>query len=256
MPTKPKLGVFKFSSCDGCQLSILDAEAELLALLEKVELRDFLEASSAASGAPYDVALVEGSISTREEVERIVRIRKDSKMLVALGACATSGGLQALRNWGKLGLLESAVYPEPQVARALEKSLPLGDFVAVDFELRGCPVSKAQLLQFFSAVLRGTKPRLPRNAVCFECKRIGVACLVVTDRTPCLGPVTSSGCGAICPSHGRGCYGCFGPSDDANLDSYAAWLESHGVEHSTIEPLVKGLNSRSTEFRSWLEKNE
>jgi len=255
MGAKPRVGVFKFSSCDGCQLSILDAEQELLPLLEKVELRDFLEASSQSSGPPYDLALVEGSVSTQEEVDRIVRLRKDSKILVAIGACATSGGLQALRNWSKLGLFESAVYPKPEVARGLEKALPISDYVAVDFELRGCPVSKAQLFQFFSTVLRGTVPKFQRNAVCFECKRAGNACLVVAGGTPCLGPVTSSGCGAICPSYGRGCYGCFGPSDDVNLDSYAAWLEAHGVEHPIIEGLVRGANSRSTEFRRWLEKN-
>jgi len=253
--SKPRLGVFKFSSCDGCQLSVLDAEDELLELLDRVELADFLEASSASAGAPYDVALVEGSVSTEEEVERIIRIRKESKMLVALGACATSGGLQALRNWSRLGQFESAVYPEPKVARALEKALPISDFVAVDFELRGCPVSKAQLLQFFASVLRGAKPRLPMNAVCFECKRGGNSCLVVAGGTPCLGPVTASGCGAICPSRGRGCYGCFGPSDDVNLDSYVSWLAAHKVDRSTMGLLLKGANSRSPEFRRWIEKN-
>jgi len=253
--SKPRLGVFKFSSCDGCQLSILDAEEELLAILDKVELGDFLEASSASTGAPYDIALVEGSVSTQEEVERIVRIRRDSKLLVALGACATSGGLQALRNWSRLGLFESAVYPEPKVARALEKALPISDFVAVDLELRGCPVSKQQLLQFFAAALRGAKPKLPTNAVCIECKRAGNPCLVVAGGTPCLGPVTASGCGALCPSSGRGCYGCFGPSDDANLDSYASWLVAHNVDRSTIALLLKGANSQSLEFRRWVEKN-
>jgi coenzyme F420-reducing hydrogenase gamma subunit len=255
MPGKPRLGVFKFSSCDGCQLSILDAEEELLALLDKVELGYFLEASSESTGPPYDLALVEGSISTPEEVERAVRIRRDSKVLVALGACATAGGLQALKNWSKLELFESVVYPNPKVGRALENSFPLSDFVKVDFELRGCPVSKAQLLQFLSFVLRGTKPKFPTSAVCLECKRMGNPCLVVTSGTPCLGPVTAAGCGALCPSRGRGCYGCFGPSDDANLDSYASWLEAHGVDHSTIGALVKGANSRSPDFRRWLEKN-
>jgi len=253
--SKPRLGVFKFSSCDGCQLSILDAEDELLELLGRVELADFLEASSASAGAPYDVALVEGSVSTEEEVERIIRIRKESKLLVALGACATSGGLQALRNWSRLGLFESAVYPEPKVARALEKALPVSDFVAVDFELRGCPVSKAQLLQFFTSILRGAKPRFPTSAVCFECKRAGNPCLVVAGGTPCLGPVTASGCGALCPSRGRGCYGCFGPSDDANMDSYASWLAAHKVDRSAIGLLLKGANSQSPEFRRWIEKN-
>lgn len=250
---KPRLGVFKFSSCDGCQLSILDAEDELLAIADSVEICDFLEATSASAGAPYDVALVEGSISTPDEVEKILRVREDSRMLVTMGACATAGGLQALRNWSRLDIFKEAVYPEPKVVRSLEKALPVSDFVAVDFELRGCPISKVQLLQFFSAVLRGARPRLPTNAVCFECKRKGTICVVVANGTPCMGPATVDGCGAICPSFGRGCYGCFGPSDDVNLKSYASWLEKSGVDLSAVNLLVKGINSYSKEFRRWLE---
>jgi sulfhydrogenase subunit delta len=253
---KPKLGVFKFSSCDGCQLSILDAEEELLALAARVEIRDFLEATSASAGPPYDVALVEGSISTPEEVGKIMRVREDSRMLVTIGACATAGGLQALRNWSRLDLFKEAVFPDPKAVRSLEKALPISDFVAVDFELRGCPISKEELLQFFSAVLRGARPRFPSNSVCFECKRKGNVCVVVAGGTPCLGPATAAGCGAICPSFARGCYGCFGPSDDVNLESYASWLEKSGMDRQTIELLVKGINSYSKEFRGWLEGHE
>jgi len=254
--SKPRLGVFKFSSCDGCQLSILDAEDELLALVDRVELCDFLEASSASKGGPYDLALVEGSVSTPEEVDRIKRIRKDSKVLVAIGACATSGGLQALRNWNNLGLFQAEVYPHPEFLDSLEKALPVSDFVTVDFELRGCPISKAQLLELFASVLNGSLPRLPGNAVCFECKRKSNTCVVVARGVPCLGPVTMDGCGAICPSFGRGCYGCFGPSNDVNLASYSAWLEAHGTEASAIRLFVKGINANSKEFREWLKSNE
>ncbi len=250
---KPKLGVFKFSSCDGCQLSILDAEEELLAIAEGVEIRDFLEATSASAGGPYDVALVEGSISTPEEVEKIMKVREESRMLVTIGACATAGGLQALRNWSSLQLFKEAVYPDPNAVRSLEKALPVSDFVAVDFELRGCPIGKGQLLQFLSAVVRGARPRLPTNSVCFECKRKGNVCVVVASGSPCMGPATVAGCGAICPSFARGCYGCFGPSDDVNLKSYASWLERAGVDRQTIALLVKGINSYSKEFRGWLE---
>ena len=253
---KPKLGVFKFSSCDGCQLSILDAEDDLLALVDRVEIRDFLEASSDSRGGPYDLALVEGSISTPEEVERIRRIRAESKTLVTIGACATAGGLQALRNWSQLELFKAAVYPEPSFIDSLEKALPVKDYVAVDFELRGCPISKAQLIQFIAATLHGSRPRIPSNAVCFECKRRGNVCVVVAEGVPCLGPVTMDGCGAICPSFGRGCYGCFGPSDDVNLKSYVAWLERKGVPAPTITHLVRGINSYAKEFREWLEKRE
>jgi coenzyme F420-reducing hydrogenase gamma subunit len=253
MAHKPSVGVFKFSSCDGCQLSILDAEDQLLSLLGRVELRDFLEATSSSVGGPYDLALVEGSISTAEDVERITKIRRESGTLVAIGACATAGGIQALRNWGSMRTFEAASYPEQKAARALEKSLPIGDFVKVDAELRGCPVSKAQLMQFLAAATRGAKPRLPTNSVCFECKRAGNACVVVAGKTPCLGPVTAEGCGAICPSLGRGCFGCFGPSDDVNLESYASWLESKGVKRDALEGLVRMINSNSKEFRRWLE---
>ncbi|HVP22950.1 MAG TPA: hypothetical protein VMS77_03455 [Conexivisphaerales archaeon] len=253
---KPKLGVFKFSSCDGCQLSILDAEEELLALADRVEIRDFLEASSSSGGAPYDISLVEGSISTPEEVEKIMRVREDSRVLVTIGACATSGGLQALRNWSRLDLFKGAVYPSPRVVKSLEKALPVSDFVAVDFELRGCPISKEQLLQFFASMLRGARPRVPTNSVCFECKRKGDVCVLVAGGAPCMGPATMAGCGAICPSFARGCYGCFGPSDDVNLKSYAAWLEKSGLDRHTIRMLVKGINSYSKEYRGWLESYE
>ena len=158
-----------------------------------------------------------------------------------------------MRNWGSMGTLETASYPQQKVARAMEKSLPVSDFVKVDAELRGCPVSKGQLVQFLAAAARGARPRLPTNSVCFECKREGNACVVVAGRNPCLGPVTADGCGAICPSLGRGCYGCFGPSDDVNLTSYVSWLESRGVKREELEGLVRMINSNAKEFRWWLE---
>jgi len=251
---RPRLGVFKFTSCDGCQLSILDAEDELLPLTERVEICDFLEASSDEKGGPYELALVEGSVSTLDEVVRIKRIRDESKILVAIGACATAGGLQALRNWNSLDHFEAEVYPHPEFMESLSKSLPLSDFVTVDFELRGCPISKQELLMLFGSVLNGFLPRLPGNAVCFECKRKANTCVVVTEGIPCLGPVTMDGCGALCPSYGRGCYGCFGPQNDVNLESYATWLQKSGVEPETIRRLVRGITSNAKEFREWLKK--
>lgn len=253
---KPRLGVFKFSSCDGCQLSILDLEDELLSLVDRVEICKFLEASSDVKEGPYDLALVEGSVSAPDEVERIKKIREESKVLVAIGACATAGGLQALRNWNSLDLFQAEVYPHPEFLKSLDKALPISDFVPVDFELRGCPISKAQLLELFASVLNGSLPRLPGNAVCFECKRKVNTCVVVAGGILCLGPVTKDGCGAICPSYGRGCYGCFGPSNDVNLESYSAWLETNGVEPSAVRHLVRGINSYSKEFREWSKNNE
>jgi len=253
---KPRLGVFKFSSCDGCQLSVLDMEEELLAVVGHFDIREFLEASSDAKGGPFDLALVEGSISTPDEVERIKKVRQESKMLVTIGACATAGGLQALRNWGKLDDFKAAAYPEPSFLASLEKALPVADYVPVDFELRGCPVNKVQLGQLFAAVLKGSKPRFPSNAVCFECKRRGNVCVVVANGVPCLGPVTMDGCGSICPSFGRGCYGCFGPADSVNLESYVQWLEGRGIPRPRMKQLVGGINSYSKEFKEWLVKQQ
>ncbi|HUI86455.1 MAG TPA: hypothetical protein VLY21_04795 [Nitrososphaerales archaeon] len=253
---KPRLGVFKFSSCDGCQLSILDSEDELLTLADAVEIREFLEASADVKGGPFDLSLVEGSISTPDEANRIRSIRQQTKVLVAIGACATAGGLQALRNFASLAEFQAEVYPNPEFLSSLDKAQPISDFVQVDLELRGCPISKAQLIAMFAGVLNGSLPRLPGNAVCSECKRKGNTCVVVASGVPCLGPVTMDGCGAICPTFGRGCYGCFGPSNDVNLRSYAEWLAAHGTEKPELMRLVRGINSNAKEFREWLLAND
>lgn len=213
----PKLAVWKFSSCDGCQLSLLDCEDELLAVAGAVDIAYFLEASSATKPGPYDLSLVEGSVTTAEEAERIQRIRKQSKLLVTIGACATSGGIQALKNAADVSEWIPMVYPSPEFISTLDTSTAISDHVAVDYELRGCPIEKHQLLEVVLAILNGRRPNLPAYSVCMECKRRGTTCVLVSAGTPCLGPVTHAGCGAICPSYNRGCYGCFGPMESANV---------------------------------------
>jgi coenzyme F420-reducing hydrogenase gamma subunit len=214
---KPKLSVWKFSSCDGCQLSLLDCEDELLDVAGAVEIAYFLEASSATVKGPYDLTLVEGSITTPHDAERIHEIRRASKKLVAIGACATTGGIQALRNFGSIGDFVSAVYATPSYISTLRTSTAIADHVPVDFELQGCPLSKHQLLEVVGATLAGRRPNVPRHSVCVECKRAGVPCVMVTRGLACLGPVTQAGCGALCPLYSRGCFGCFGPKEQANL---------------------------------------
>jgi len=212
---KPKLSVWKFSSCDGCQLSLLDCEDELLAIAGEVEIAYFLEATSREIEGPYDVTLVEGSVATPHDVERIKQVREVSKVLVAIGACATAGGIQALRNAADADELAASVYPHPEYLSSLATSTPISEHVRVDFELPGCPISKAQLLEVLTAFLAGRRPRIPSYAVCVECKRRGTPCLLVQG-IPCLGPITRAGCDALCPSYHRGCFGCFGPAESAN----------------------------------------
>lgn len=246
MSGKPRIAVHKFSSCDGCQLAILCLEDELLLLAEKVEIALFHEARSAVSPGPWDVSFVEGSITTPHEAARILEIREQSGLLVALGACATSGGIQALRNWADVDAFTRAVYASPEHIKTLATSTPISDFVKVDLELHGCPIDRFQLLAAVAALLKGRPPVVPNYALCVECKRAGHACVMVALDKPCLGPVTRAGCGALCPSFERGCYGCFGPAEGARPDVLADSLHVH---RHTADELVRTLRG----FTGWAE---
>jgi coenzyme F420-reducing hydrogenase gamma subunit len=246
---KPKLSVWKFSSCDGCQLSLLDCEDELLAVAGAVEIAYFLEASSATAKGPYDLTLVEGSITTPHDAERIHEIRRASKTLVSIGACATSGGIQALRNFASIGDFVSAVYASPSYISTLRTSTAIADHVPVDFELQGCPINKAQLLEVVGALLAGRRPNVPRYSVCVECKRAGLPCVMVARGVPCLGPVTQAGCGALCPLYGRGCFACFGPKEQANTDALTAQWRTLGADDDRLYRAFRGITANAPEFR-------
>jgi len=247
-PRKPKLAVWKFASCDGCQLSLLDCEDELLQLAGEIEIAYFLEASRARVKGPYDLSLVEGSISTPEDDARIQEVRRSSKHLVTIGVCATAGGVQALRNFKDVQEFISVVYARPEFIRTLDRSTPIADHVRVDFELRGCPINKAQLLEVLSAFLHGRKPNTPAHSVCVECKRRGAVCVMVAHGTPCLGPVTHSGCGALCPTYHRGCYGCFGPMETPNTRSLAAQWGALGSKNDELVRVFRTFNAGAEPF--------
>lgn len=245
---KPRLAVWKFASCDGCRLSLLNCEDELLALTERLELAYFPEASRAMRRGPYDLSLVEGSITTPQDEKRIQRVRRDSKLLVAIGACATAGGIQALRNFGDVKEFAGTVYPNPDRIAALNRSTPLSTHIHVDFELRGCPVSKVQLFEVINAFLNGRKPNVPRHSLCIQCKRIGTVCVMVSQGVPCLGPVTQAGCGALCPSHNRGCYGCFGPQESPNTTSLSMRWAQLGVDEEEFAGACRTFNAAAEAF--------
>ncbi len=254
---KPKLAVWKFASCDGCQLSILDCEDELLMLADKIEIANFPEASRAVVRGPYDLSLVEGSITTPHDAERIHKIRRSSKMLVTIGACATAGGIQALRNFRDVKEFVSIVYARPDYIETLNKSTPISDHVFVDFELRGCPINKYQLLEYINAVLNNRKPNIPPYSVCVTCKRKHNICVQVAYGIPCLGPVTQAGCGALCPSYNRGCYACFGPKETVNTTSLAEWWKSElDVSREDVRRAFRGFNAFADPFRKESEANE
>jgi coenzyme F420-reducing hydrogenase gamma subunit len=245
---KPKLAVWKFSSCDGCQLSLLDCEDELLALAGEVEIAYFPEATSATVRGPYDLSLVEGSITTEEDVERIQRVRSASRRLVTIGACATAGGIQALRNFADVQDFVSIVYAHPDYISTLATSTAISDHVAVDFELHGCPIDKHQLLEVIGAQLVGRRPQIATTSVCTECKRRGTVCVTVAHGTPCLGPVTHAGCGAICPSYDRGCYGCFGPMETPNVPALSRQMRELEETETAIDRLFHTFNASAEPF--------
>jgi len=253
---KPKLAVWKFASCDGCQLSLLDCEDELLAVADAIDIANFPEASRAVARGPYDISLVEGSITTPHDAERIHKVRRSSKLLITIGACATAGGIQALRNFADVRAFTSQVYAHPEYIQTLNKSTPIADHVFVDFELRGCPINKYQLLEVVSALLNGRKPNLPPYSVCVECKRRGTVCVMVSQGIPCLGPVTQAGCGAICPAYDRGCYGCFGPKETPNTTSLADRWKELEVSRKGVMQAFRGFNAYAEPFRKESEAHE
>lgn len=246
---KLRLAVWKFASCDGCQLSLLGCEDELLVLAGAVEIAYFLEASSAVRPGPYDLSLVEGSITTQEDRERIQQVRRESKFVVTIGACATSGGIQALRNFQNVEEFISIVYAHPDYIKTLATSTAIADHIPVDFELRGCPINKYQLLEVITAFLQQRRPHIPAYSVCLECKRRGTVCVMVAQGIPCLGPVTQAGCGAICPAYQRGCYGCYGPMETPNTAALTQQWQRLGVSSADVQRAYRTYNANAPEFR-------
>ena len=246
--SRPTVAVWKFASCDGCQLGILDLEEDLFALVADVEIASFNEMSSAVIAGPYDLSLVEGSITTAADADRISAVRAVSHRLVTIGACATAGGIQALRNYAQIGEFTSAVYAHPEYIETLAESRPISAFVPVDFELHGCPIDRHQLVEVIAAQLAGRRPVIPGYSVCEECKARGNLCVLVAHGTPCLGPVTRAGCGALCPAVNRGCYGCFGPADTANTTSMSRRLVELGASEKSLFRLFRTFNAASPAF--------
>ncbi len=244
----PSLAVWKFASCDGCQLTLLNCEDELLPLAGAVQIAYFPEATRGVVAGPYDVSLVEGSVTTEADAARIQEIRRASRTLVTLGACATTGGIQALRNFSDVQEYRSIVYAHPEYIQTLAHSTAIAEHVDVDVELRGCPIDSRQLLGVLTALVSGRTPRLPASSVCVECKQRGTVCVLVAHGTPCLGPVTHGGCGALCPAYARGCYGCFGPQDTANTTSLASRLTDLGMPDRDVLRLFRTFNAAAPAF--------
>lgn len=256
----PRIAVHKFSSCDGCQLAFLNLGEALLELTQRVEIAHFAEAGYLDEDAEVDIAFVEGSLSTPHEVERIHRIREHSNYLVTLGACATTGGLQALRNMADAKEWVAGIYASPEYIDNLANSSPMTSEVKVDLQLWGCPVNSSQVVTAIRSLLLGVAPRVERDKLCLRCKQNQTVCVMVTRGEPCMGPVTRTGCGALCPSLGRGCYSCYGPSETPNTESLANRFEGLGLLPEAIARRFLLINSGAPSFnaegRHWQDKEQ
>ena len=253
---RPTLAVWKLASCDGCQLTLLDCEDELLEVADAVDIAFFKEATRHEAAGPFDLSLIDGSVSTPHDRELIHHLRAVSRYMVTLGACATAGGIQALRNFADAGEMLAYVYATPSYIEALATSTAASEHVHVDFELRGCPPDKRQLLEVINAFLHGRSPNVPAQSVCVECKAKLQTCVLVAYGTPCLGPVTQAGCGALCPGHARGCYGCFGPQPTPNTPSLAGWFAGEAIPTSALSRLFRSFYGNAPAFRAESERLE
>jgi len=246
------IGVFKFASCDGCQLSFFEIAEEILKIGD-INISFFLEAQSENRFDEFDISFVEGSISTPEDIELIKKIREKSKKVVTIGACATSGGIQSIRNYLNYEEILNYVYPSPEYIKSLGKSHPSSDFIEVDYELRGCPINKEHLLEVINSFLLNKTPNLPRYPVCLECKIKGNPCVLVLGK-PCLGSITIAGCGSICPFYNRGCYGCFGPIEKPNIKQLQKIFKEKGFKENMFEDILTSFNAYNRVYRERYEK--
>lgn len=253
--TRPKVSIHKFSSCDGCQLAFLNLGNDLITLTNLIDVKHFAEAGFVDDNLPevggvVDIAFIEGSISTGAELERIKKIRENSRLLITIGACATSGGIQALRNMFDANAWIEGIYAKPEYIDSLKTVSPIKDHVTVDFEVWGCPVSSDQIIEVIRSLLSGVMPIDSTEKVCAECKRSQTVCRMVVNGEACMGPVTKAGCGAICPTYGRACYACYGPSSDSNSTALNNRFQGLGLLPEEVARKYLLFNNNAPVFNS------
>ena len=232
---RPKIAFFSFTSCEGCQLMVLNCEEELKDLALRVDVVNFREAMD-LKREDYKVAFIEGSITREEEVEKVKEIRQRAEVVITLGACSTTGGINALKNRFSVDYVTELVYGKNPPNMGLVENIPampVDRVIEVDYHLPGCPISKEEFLGFVKALTLGIPPRLPEYPVCNECKMEGNICVFETGRT-CMGPVTRGGCRAVCVSFGAICWGCRGTFEYANIDAHRETLKNHGLSEEEI----------------------
>ena len=249
--SKPKIGVFGFTGCGGCQLEILNLEDQLLDLLNAVEIVHFTETITEHSDT-YEIALVEGSVTTKHGVERIEKIGDIAKIIVAIGSCACTGGLNCLKNLYGLEKAKDLVYGDKKSWIDSIEVKPVDEYINVDYYARGCPPNRFEIVDIIRSLIVGRKPEIPNYPVCIECKRNGNTCVYELGKS-CLGPVTRAGCDSRCPNSVDGCDGCRGPVDDPNVNAQKDLLAEHGL---TVDDIMAEFNLYNACKGKTIEQNK
>ncbi len=260
MPEKQKeekktIGIFSLTSCQGCVWMMLDLEKEMLDIVDKFNVLNFSLIKEKNTEGPFDIAFVEGSVTTEEEKSIVKDIRSKSKFLIAYGTCATYGGIPTIVNYMDLKEVEEEIYENPAVIKSI-KATGIADHVKVDYFMRGCPVVKEEIVGVVKELLSGRVPREKEYAVCVECREKGNICLLQQGK-PCMGPITYAGCNALCPSNSIACYGCRGPLEDANVDMQVKLFAKMGIRMEDITRFFRMFAGSSRIFGKYCDgKNQ
>ncbi len=247
---KKRVAIFSLTCCAGCQLEVLD-NPELLEMLEHIEIVKFPIAIARNEPGPYDISFVEGMVTTPEEIETVKKIRKSSKCLVAIGACATYGGVPTIRNTLPQRDAEAFVYGDKAGHILSIKPSGVSEYVKADYLVHGCPISKGEFVSVVKALLAGKLPKPHTHSVCMECKAKGTKCLF-WDQI-CMGPLSIAGCGAPCPANGLACFSCRGPKEDANVDEFIALAKGRGFSDAEIRGLLGKFACTAKQYKKYLE---
>jgi len=224
MNKKPKIAIYDFTDCEGCEVKLVSLRERLLQVEKKVDIVNWRLGQEHFEPGPYDVTIIEGAPITEKEVILLKELRENSKFLIALGACAALGGIPAIMPQKDRKYWYEKIYTSQYHPRGID-ALPLSAYVNVDFSIHGCPVDENELVRVIEEILAGKKPSYRGYSVCRDCKLAGNRCRIVNGK-PCLGPITQGGCGAICIKGGSPCYGCFGIREEANISGLIKVLEN------------------------------
>jgi sulfhydrogenase subunit delta len=250
---KHRLGVFKYSCCAGCEFQLLYFQKYILETFEHMEVVFLKMAQSGGiEEGPFDLALIEGAITQAEQADQLKRVRKNSRWLLPIGSCAVNGGVPTIKNHTPELQIEDRVYQDVTSIHSI-KAQPIDAYVQVDGYIKGCPIGQRDLIEATLSLVLGKKPSFFNYAVCVECKLKKNLCVLVERNEPCMGPVTNAGCGALCPSYGRACYGCWGPMEDANARALARQFEKMGLSPQEIFCRFTQYASPKAEFRRGAE---